>query len=599
MKNIKYLLFVLLCIIMPLGVSAEEVEYTLYDSNIKVNTNRTLNVEEQYKIYFIENTKLITRKLNEKLIVTRPDKTKTMIDGKITNIKSDVESNVETKNSAKNISLKVSGSQDETNDYNIQYKYNLGNDSLKNGDELYYDIVNDVDAIISNVTFTITLPSNIDEKNIYFLIDNKYVDEEVISYEVNDNVITGELNISLEKNQKLSVYIKFNNNYFKGTTDNFNYFNFLSLIFPVISLIMMSIFFIRYGKGNKLKIVRKKDIPNNFDSAEIGYLYKGKLEEKDLTTVLLYLANEGYLRIVEHDDGYKLGKENSFRFEKLKDYDRNNAAQELIFNELFRNRDVANLSDIEYHFADTFKEAKNMLNNEDNHKKLFFKNLDTIKLISLITILLSVLSVYLNPLHIFTNNYLFVLPLIGLIVLGLYIIYISNASGIMKFIIGGALLIGVSYVSVTAIMIQLKLLIIFAIGLALILIICGLYTRLSERTKFGNKVLSETYGLKYYLETLSKQELEQNISDNNNYFYEMIPYAYVLDSIDIWMKKGRNIITNPPSWYIPSTEFNMNNFEQFIQNVIYTTTLVMMKHVYSESELVQYENTKVKTNLND
>ena len=53
MKNIKYLLFVLLCIIMPLGVSAEEVEYTLYDSNIKVNTNRTLNVEEQYKIYFI------------------------------------------------------------------------------------------------------------------------------------------------------------------------------------------------------------------------------------------------------------------------------------------------------------------------------------------------------------------------------------------------------------------------------------------------------------------------------------------------------------------------------------------------------------------
>ena len=599
MKNIKYLLFVLLCIIMPLGVSAEEVEYTLYDSNIKVNTNRTLNVEEQYKIYFIENTKLITRKLNEKLTVTRPDKTKTMIDGKITNIKSDVESNVETKNSVKNISLKVSGSQDETNDYNVQYKYNLGNDSLKNGDELYYDIVNDVDAIISNVTFTITLPSNIDEKNIYFLIDNKYVDEEVISYEVNDNVITGELNISLEKNQNLSVYIKFNNNYFKGTTDNFNYFNFLSLIFPVISLIMMSIFFIKYGKGNKLKIVRKKDILNNFDSAEIGYLYKGKLEEKDLTTVLLYLANEGYLRIVEHDDGYKLGKENSFRFEKLKDYDRNNAAQELIFNELFRNRDVANLSDIEYHFADTFKEAKNMLNNEDNHKKLFFKNLDTIKLISLITILLSVLSVYLNPLHIFTNNYLFVLLLIGLIVLGLYIIYISNASGIMKFIIGGALLIGVSYVSITAIMIQLKLLVIFAIGLVLILIICGLYTRLSERTKFGNKVLSETYGLKYYLETLSKQELEQNISDNNNYFYEMIPYAYVLDSIDIWMKKGKNVITTPPSWYIPSTEFNMNNFEQFIQNVIYTTTLVMMKHVYSESELVQYENTKVKTNLND
>ena len=79
----------------------------------------------------------------------------------------------------------------------------------------------------------------------------------------------------------------------------------------------------------------------------------------------------------------------------------------------------------------------------------------------------------------------------------------------------------------------------------------------------------------------------------------MIPYAYVLDSIEIWMKKGKDIITEPPSWYTPSSEFNMTNFEKFIKNVVYTTTLVMMKQVYSESELVTYENDKVKTNLND
>jgi hypothetical protein len=89
------------------------------------------------------------------------------------------------------------------------------------------------------------------------------------------------------------------------------------------------------------------------------------------------------------------------------------------------------------------------------------------------------------------------------------------------------------------------------------------------------------------------------MSEDSNYFYNMVPYAYELDCVDIWIKKGKNIITNPPSWYIPSSEFNINNFEKFIENVLYTTTLVMMKQVYSESDLVHYENTKVKTNLND
>jgi hypothetical protein len=183
--------------------------------------------------------------------------------------------------------------------------------------------------------------------------------------------------------------------------------------------------------------------------------------------------------------------------------------------------------------------------------------------------------------------------------LGLYIIFISNTSGISKIAVGGILLVGTTYIALTSVMVQFNLLIIYVIGMLLVLLMGKLYSRLSDRTPFGNKVLSDAYGLKYYLETMSQQELEQNMSEDSNYFYNMVPYAYVLDCVDIWIKKGKNIITNPPSWYIPSSEFNINNFEKFIENVLYTTTLVMMKQVYSESDLVHYENTTVKTNLND
>ena len=79
----------------------------------------------------------------------------------------------------------------------------------------------------------------------------------------------------------------------------------------------------------------------------------------------------------------------------------------------------------------------------------------------------------------------------------------------------------------------------------------------------------------------------------------MIPYAYVLGSLDVWMQKGKELVITAPSWYIPSTEFDIIKFNSFIKNVIYTTTVVMLKKVYSEAELVTYTNDKVKTNLND
>lgn len=598
MRKLKYLLFLFL--LFPFVVNAESVEYTLFDSNIKINENKTINVDENYKIYFIEDTNSINRKLNRNLTIIRPNESKTLTNIKVSNITSQTDYSIKNKDRYTNVNLVVDAYQDETLDYNLNYSYNLGKDKLKGKDEFYFPIVSNVDAPVSNLVFKLTFPTNIENVNVKFAVDDKYdLTEDDITYTIEGNVISGTLNKLLSNNQSLSIYVELPDNYFKGATDNFNYLTYLLLIFPLVGIVVLVIFYTKYGRGTQLKIKRMDAVPNNFDSAEIGYLYKGKLEQMDLTSLILYLANQGYLKIVEHDDGYKLGKENSFHFVKLKDYDRNNAAQELIFDELFRDRDRTELSDIEYHFADTFKDATSMLDNEDNHKKLFFGNLKLVKLISLLLIVLSVFAVNFNSIHLFTNSYVFILPVVLFILLGLYIVFISNATGILKIVIGGAIIAASLYVGFMPILIESNLLIIYIIGTVLITIMCTLYMKLSERTSFGAKVLSETYGLKYYLETISKQELEQKINENSNYYYDMIPYAYVLDSIDIWMQKGKNIITEPPSWYIPSTEFNMINFDKFIKNVIYTTTLVMMKQVYSESELITYENDKAKTNLND
>ena len=591
----KYKLFIFLVLFMfPALVKAESVEYTLFDSYIKVNQDRTLDITEEYKPYFIENTTSTTRIIGLNPSIIRPNKSRVYSSTLISDISSSIKNKQTKKNNSQIINFKVNGLQDSVKDYTLNYKYNLGKD------ELYYSIVKNLDAPISNLTFTLEFPTNIENAKIYFAIDNKYnLNRDDISYEVKDNKITGALNILLSNNQSFSIYVELPDNYFKGATDNFNYSNYLYIIIPFICFLLVYLFYRKYGRGISLNIKRKDTIYNNFDSAEIGYLYKGKLEEMSLTSLVIYLATKGYLKIVEHDDGYKLGKDNTFHFIKLKDYDKNNAAQELLFNELFRDRDKTELKDIEYHFADTFKEARNMLDNEDNYKKMFFVGLKQIKIISAFLIVLSLIVNNVRSIYLVTNSYLLIAPIVLAMIFGLYVVLVSNMTGLIKAIVGTIILTLSLYIGISPIIVQKHFLIIYIIESILIALMCLLFKKLSERTKFGTEVLGETYGLKYYLETITKEELKNKIEENPNYFYDMIPYACTLDSLESWMRSGKDIVTEAPSWYIPSSEFSLKNFEKFINNVLYTTSLVMMKQVYSESELVTYENRDIKTKLND
>lgn len=602
MRKAKYLLYIFLFVlIFPMGIKAENTEYTLFNSDIIVNKDRTLNVTENYKVYFIKNTKKITRKLNGTLTATRPDRSSFSIDSIVSDITSKSSKiKIGKKDKMTNIDLSVAGYEDEIGEYNLSYKYNLGKDLSSKYDELYYDIVSNIDSSISNLTFTITMPTKIDPSKVDFSIDQKYnltKDDITLTYE--DNKITGTLNKLLEKGQTFSIRIELKNGYFVGATDNFNYLNFIALIPPIIGFIIVLMFWWKYGRKNKLNVKKMDIIPNNFDSAEIGYLYKGKCEEMDLVTLLLYLANQGYLKIVENDDGYKLGKENSFRFVKLKEYEKNNAAQKLIFEHLFKDSDVAELEGIEYKFADKLKEAKSVLNNQDNRNKLYFSDIKMKKILSLILIAISVIFINFTPIHLFTNTY-YLIPVISLVLmLGLYVLFISNTTILLRLIFGVGLIGACVYICISPILIQPKLLFIYILGMVLIFIMTILYTKLSNRTKYGNEVLGDCYGIKIYLETISQSTLEEKLEESPNFYYDMVPYAYVLDSFETWIQKGKGIITNPPDWYIPSEEFKIQKFEKFVKNVLYTTTMVMLKKVYSELGNIEYTNDKVKTNLND
>jgi len=599
--SIKLLYFCFILLIMPVISKASDIEITSLESSIILNENRTADIDETYDLYFINDTKIFNRTLDRILEVKNLNNNKLVLNSKITKIKSKNDLKIIDLDKLTTISLELKGNKDTIDNINLSYNYDLGIDESRKYDEFYYNVISNFDGIVSNVAFEIILPKDAKINEIDFIYNNDYnlIDDE-INYDIEDNVITGYLNKMLKENDTFGIRIELPNGYFKNTRDNFNYLNYLYLIFPFITIIIVIVYWFKYGKGNSLKKQYTYNSPNNFDPAEIGYLYKGKSEEADVLTLVLHLANKGYLKLEENDDGYKLGKENSFNFIKFKKYKEKNAAQKLLFEGIFKDREKSTLKDVEYTIMDGLMTTKKMLDNVDNKKKIFNININKTKLVSMIMIIISTILITITPVKIMTGSYWLVLVLSITMIFGLAIIAIINTDIIPKIILSLIFIGGTIYLNIYSLIGQNKLLIIYIIGVTLVLISTLIYSKLPVRTKFGNKRLGEVEGFRSELLNMNQVKLKKILDENNNYFYEMIPYAMVFNIVDDWTALGKGIINYRPSWHITKEAFDLKKEVKFMKNVIFTTTQVMIKGLYcqKESSQLEFKEDVVKVKLN-
>ncbi|MPN46599.1 hypothetical protein SDC9_194190 [bioreactor metagenome] len=79
------------------------------------------------------------------------------------------------------------------------------------------------------------------------------------------------------------------------------------------------------------------------------------------------------------------------------------------------------------------------------------------------------------------------------------------------------------------------------------LYVTGIFMR--KRTKRGSMLLGRLLGFKNFLERAEKQRIERLVQENPTYFYDVLPYAYVLGVSDKWAKNFEGITTRPPDWY--------------------------------------------------
>ena len=70
---------------------------------------------------------------------------------------------------------------------------------------------------------------------------------------------------------------------------------------------------------------------------------------------------------------------------------------------------------------------------------------------------------------------------------------------------------------------------------------------------------------------------------NPSYFYDILPYTYVLGVSDKWIKKFETISFQEPSWYDSRSTFNIVSFGSFMNNTMTSAQNVMSSSPSSRS----------------
>lgn len=619
-KIIKMLMFFVLIIIAIPNVSnatsKKYYDYTIekYNIDMVVNKDNTFDITETITTYFNKSKHGIYRKIPLKNKVIRLDGTKSKNTAQITNIEVSDKFKVSNEDGYKVIKI---GNAYKTlkgsHTYIIKYTYNIGKDPLKNKDELYFNLIGDQwDTTIGNISFNIKMPKDFDKTLLGFSSgESGSIYNSNISYTVSDNIIRGKVNGTLNPGEAVTIRLELPEKYFVGAGHKIDIFSAFVIGICISFVLIAYRMWAKYGKDEEIIETVEFYPPEGYNSAEIAYLYQGFTDSKSVVSLLIYLANKGYLKIEETGENEALDEdEKIMKIIKLKEYDGDNDNEREFFNGLFAMsgsilEKAENIEEQEELKGNkiTWEEAKKrakedtrsyvttlelqgnlystVSNIEENIEKEFkYKVMNKAtkgkrKKIVLMMILIFVL-ITIKPVLEYGESgmLLFALLFPGIGFTVLFSTLFGKTSSVLKVfgIIWGLGFGGGPWGAfVLPCLLQNKFYFItYIIGIICIPILILFFKNMPKRTEFGNKILGRISGFKRFLEIAEKEQLENLVMKEPEYFYNILPYTYALGVSDKWISRFESIVVGQPDWYNSNGGFDFDTFSKSIDSTMNT-----------------------------
>lgn len=349
----------------------------------------------------------------------------------------------------------------------------------------------------------------------------------------------------------------------------------LLYIVPILFLFISLCLYSKFGGNKKNGKALNFYPPKELNSLDVGFVYKGSANSKDVTSLLLYLANKGYIKIIKTKYSYELIK--------TKDYDGDNINEQLFIDGLFtkkrrpnfpsnENKDgVITSDDLFDNFYITMSRILSNINS--NKDKIYEKGTLLTKLFITLMVILTycmcIITIF--PVLSYENDIALVMALaFPIIFLYSYINNIGTCSNLFAKICFtlGLFVIPWGGIVLPVLINNLFYLLINIYGLACIvgMIICTKH--ISKRTKYGDDMLEKIESLKQFISLGEKNKIINLLEENPNYFYDILPYAYTLNEYDSWIEKFKDINLSFPTWYEETGNFNLVEFSSFIKSTM-------------------------------
>lgn len=449
----------------------------------------------------------------------------------------------------------------EFENYTISYTLQLPNDRIFEYDQFYFNILGNfwnttIDNFSAEIEFFESVENQKDTLKIFkgtFGSSNELDDE---NFGWSNNFKTLSVTASnLAVGEGLTVKMLFENNYFDSE------YSYLPIYIAVVGIIVVAIIslllFIKHNNKTKLIPVVQFKPKANLTSADIGYIMDKKVDNKDIASLIIYWAEKGYVKIIEEDKITYIQKLKNAS-SSMKMYEKT------MFNAIFADdsKDKISIKFIGEKLVNSFESIRK--NIKEENQKSFDKTAVFARgaICALTGIVFGAVFALLNILtvHSLLTIFSIILGILLIVEMASIAMHLDKnyfehnnkkvLATILNIIII-ALLFGFAYVSYEAFVDVVYLSFITPIFVIFEML---LVSKFNVRTDEGMKDLGDIAGLKNFIETAEKSRLEMLCNDNPEFFYQILPYAYVLGVYEKWCKKFEGIALEKPSWYVSDND---------------------------------------------
>ncbi len=413
-------------------------------------------------------------------------------------------------------------------DFKFKYKYNYGKDYSRNYDSMNIYVIDNLDAAIKNAKFVVSLPNISGLHSIIFYDGNKEVK---VDYKKQGNKIVGELkDVPSKKSIKLNLI--FNDGYFTNTNSIIDKKLVLAILLPISSLLFSVILVLICSRRAVARKTDKK-LFEKYSSLEVGYLYNDKLDDKDIMSMIISLANAGYVTV-----NYNKGK---YVLYKNKDYKGNNEYEKILFNGIFEDGNEVKEEELYNKKASFIKDIKKKIKEEYSMK--FYSNYINKYTIIMIFSFIALYIVNYRILSVFDHTYLIIGMVASFIIyFVMFLIVNSNNKGIERTISYFSVLVFyvflLKFIIIPSLLVSKLYIVIYIIAILCVIANALLYRVIPKRKRKINKVMKE-------INKLRKDIYDKKIGEE--LFYTVLPYAYAIDLYDKHVNNYKYV--KFPMWY--------------------------------------------------